>query len=190
MLRALVLACSIPVVGAPAATAARPRLEQYMAVLGIALGSSTMSTAIRHFRGGCVVHNGGDAGASKLHLCYRGADNTALVFSCWAGCRLDRNEGALPADEYWLAASVGLVDFGSSDPSNFDPSCTPARELSSETAIGSLRLGMTRAAVVQALGAPATETGGRLEYVDGKRHLAVAVEAGKVVSIHAARWWE
>ena len=193
----LVAATSFFVAGLGAARG-RQQLEKYMAVLGMSLGPSTMNAAHRHFGGGTVVPNGGDAGASKAHLCYIGPDKAALVFTCWEcgdGREFEREGKALRADEYWFVTSVDRVEFGDPKtgyrvPTDFSPSCISTRKLSHTTAIGPLRLGMASSAVIHALGKAASETRERLEYIDGTRHLTIGLEDGWVVSIHGARWWE
>lgn len=172
----------------PAGTT-EPSLEKYMAVLGIPLGCSTLSDARRQF-GGTVVHNGQDAAGSKMNLCYRGEDGTVLLFGCWecGGSKSDAMEANLRGDEFWLATSLARIELGGAP--DFNPSCTTTRRVSRATAVGSLRVGMARSAVVRVLGKPARETDGELAYEDGARRLTVRFENDRVVSIYAARWWE
>lgn len=166
------------------------QLERYMAVLGVSLGESTGDQARRRLGAGTVVHNGGDAGDSMNHLCYRGSDGTTLLFTCWECSR-----NPFGADEYQLAARASLVKYADPQrhyrvPAGFDPNCTATRALSAATSVGALRLGMKRSVVVAALGQPVREASDRLEYEARILHLTIDLEGGRIVVIHGARWWE
>lgn len=173
----------------------RDRLEPQMTIVGLRLEESTLANAALSLGETEIKHNGGDAAASAVAMCYVGADGTGLVFTSSS-----EMEGGEKIGGYQLLARQELADFGLGDyrpPLEKRPSCSLLRSLSRAMATGGgLHLGMSEAEVRDALGPPRKRHSGLLIYEsllalpDGLsllRTVRIDLEQGSVAAIRATQ---
>lgn len=125
--------------------------DSELTLFGITIGSSKLLDVTKKLKGNPISHNG-DASLSLYFLCYKGKDDTIIVFE---------SNGEMGGNDHTIT-SVEVYGAGSSY--KFKQKCSNSFSINKELKLSNIRLGMNKLEVEKIKGKPGKELKNKLLY--------------------------